>query len=692
MPVTFSTPPLWVLVGVVLAVLAAFVLYRNRIHRFESARLGYGLAILRGIATFLTILLLLNPIVRRETNTEIKPLLVFMQDHSASIPFAFKNTDSVKYRNDIEGMLQRLSESYTVKKVQFGADKRDTLSWQYNLPSTNLAQPLQQVIQAHESDNLQAIILASDGIYNEGTSPLQTDWPGGGSLFTIALGDTTLQRDAAVNRLFANKSVYLHDRIAIKADISALAATGETLQLRLVDARSGQTLQSQSVLVKSARFTQTVEMIIPAESKGMQHYQLSITPINNEKNTRNNISDVFVEVLDGKEKILLVYNAPHPDVQSLKEALLSQKNYDITVVSASKAPAKATGFDLVILHNLPSSTHPLSALTQDIKQQGIGLWVIIGLQTQFQAVNTLQSAIKAQSNGASVSDLQAVTNSNFSYFTLPSTEGIQQMPPLVAPFGDYRAGANTQLLFKQQIGRIGTESPLWVCQQDGARRVAVTCGEGLWRWRLENYRLRKNTELVDAFVVRTVQFAATRQDKRPFRVVVPKPVFVETEFITLDAELYNENRESVNTPEATITLFDETNKPLDFTFNREGDAYSLPVGRLSEGHYRYEATTALNGQVYRANGSFDVQAQDIETANLTADWPLLNQLANQFNGRMEPASRIKALQDSLLAKKHTTLLRPNITAKPLIDYRWLFGLLLLCLSAEWFLRKRYGQY
>lgn len=692
MPVTFSTPPLWVLIGVLLAVVAAFVLYRKHIKRFESPKLAYGLAVLRGLSTFLIILLLLNPIVRRETNTSIKPLLVFMQDHSASIPFAFKNTDSVAYRKDVSAMLETLSETYTIKSVQFGSEKRDTLSWQFNQTSTNLSAPLQQVIQENESNNLQAIILATDGIYNEGASPQQTDWPGTGSIFALALGDTTLQRDAAVNRMFANKSVYLNDRIAIKADISALAATGETLQLRLINARTKQTLQAQTVPVKQARFMQSVEMIVPAENKGMQHFQLSITPISNEKNIRNNTYDVFVEVLDGKEKILLVYNAPHPDVQALKEAVLSQKNYDVTLLPASKAPAKANGYDLIIMHNLPSVANPLTSLTQDIKQQGTGLWVILGLQSHLPALNALQSAVKVQSNGASVSDFQAVLNTEFSYFTLPPAEGVNSFPPLVAPFGDYRTGPNTQSLFKQQIGRVGTDAPLWVCQQDGARRVAFTCGEGLWRWRLEQYRLRKNTELVDEFVVRTVQFAATKQDNRPFRVVIPKPVFSESDFITLDAELYNQNKEAVNTPDANLTLFDESNTPLDYSFNREGDSYSLPIGRLAEGHYRYEASTTFNGQAYRANGSFDVQAQDLETAHVTANWTLLNQLATQFNGRMEPASRIKALQDSLLAKKHTALLRPNITAKPLIDYRWLFALLLLCLSAEWFLRKRHGQY
>jgi hypothetical protein len=682
----------WVLIGVVLAVASAYFLYRKQIKRFDSPYWAYGLATLRGLSTFLIVLLLLNPILRRETVTTIKPLLVFMQDHSASIPFGFKNTDSVQYRNEITNMLEALSESYTIKKVQIGSKKRDTLSWQYNETSTNLSVPLQQVIQENESNNLQAIILATDGIYNEGASPLQTDWPNHGSLFTLALGDTTVKRDAAVNRLFANKSVYLHDRIAIKADISAIAAAGESLQLRLVDARTKQTLQTQSVLVQQTRFAQSVTMVVPAETKGMQHFQLNITPLRNEQNTRNNTYDVFIEVLDGKEKILIVYNSPHPDVQALKEALLSQKNYDLTLVTASKAPAKALGFDLVVMHNVPSLANPLTSLTQDIKLQGTGLWVVLGLQSHLPAINNLQTAVKVQSNGASVSDFQAVLNNDFSFFNLPTAEGIGQFPPLVAPFGDYRSGVNTQLLFKQQIGRVGTEAPLWVCQQEGSRRVAVTCGEGLWRWRLENYRLTKSTELVDGFIVRTAQFTATRQDKRPFRVVVPKPVFSESDFITLDAELYNENREPVNASDASITLYNEENTPLDYTFNRDGDAYSLPIGRLAEGHYRYEASTTFNGQAYRVNGSFDVQTQDIETAHVTADWSLLQQLATQFNGRMEPATRIKALQDSLLAKKHNALLRPNVRAKPLIDYRWLFALLLICLSVEWFLRKRQGQY
>lgn len=692
MPVTFSIPPLWVLCCALLALLAAYGLYRKKTKRFDSPRMVYGLAILRGLSTFLILLLLFNPLVRRETHETIKPLLVFMQDHSASIPFAFKRIDSVQYRQEVEDMLNRLSTKYTIKKVQFGSEKRDTLSWQFNQSSTNISLALQEVIQGNEAENLHSIILASDGIYNEGASPLQMDIAFNGPIHTIALGDTSLQRDAAVNRVFANKMVYLNDKIAVKSDISALSAIGENLQVKLVHVNSNQTLQTQSITANTTRFTRSIDWLIPANNKGLQHYRVVVSPLYNEKNTLNNQSDFFVDVMDGKEKILVLYQAPHPDIQALKEALSAQKNYDITLLPASQAPAQANGYQLVILHNLPASNFPLSNLMQSIKQQGCGIWFLLGLNSNINAFNNQQNAIQVQSAGTQSTDLQAIPNAGFSYFNLPNMNVVEALPPLVAPLGSYKTGPNTQSLFKQQIGQIKTEFPLWVCQQESGRRIAVTCGEGLWRWRLEQYRLRKNTEWVDALIANTARFAATRQDNRPFRVVLPKNVFLETDFIQLDAELYNENREAVNTPDVDIDIFDEENKVLHYTLNRNGNAYSLPLGRLAPGHYRYEAKTNFNGQSHTATGSFDVQAGNLELSNLSADWSLLNQLSKQYQGRMEPAERIKALSDSLMTKEIPAILKQHVSAKPLIDYKVLFALLLLCLSAEWFLRKRNGQY
>lgn len=692
MPITFSIPPIWVIVCALLAVGAAFLLYRKKTKSFDSPKTIYGLALLRAISTFLILLLLFNPLVRKETHETIKPLLVFMQDHSASIPYAFKQLDSIQYRKEIEAMLTRLSDKYQIKQVQFGSETRDTLSWAFKQSATNLSHALQTVIQSNEANSLQTIVLASDGIYNEGASPLQLETRFDGQLYTLAMGDTQLQRDVAINRVFANKMAYLNDKIAVKCDISALSASNENLQIRLVHVNTGQTLQTQQLSVNTLRYTRSLDWIIPANSKGTQHYRVVINPISNEKNTFNNQSDFFVDVFDEKEKILVLYQAPHPDIQALKEALLAQKNYEVTLLPATKAPTQANAYQLVILHNLPASNFPLSQFMQSIKQQGCGLWYIIGAQSNINAINNLQTAIQIQSNGMQSSDLHAVVNSGFSYFKLPPTAGIEMLPPLSAPLGNYKMGPNAQALFKQQIGSIKTDLPLWICQQESGRRVAITCGEGLWRWRLEQYRLRKNTEMVDAIVANTARFAATRQDNRPFKTILPKSVFLESDFIQFDAELYNENREAINTPDVDMTIFDEENKELNYNFNRNGNAYTLPLGRLAPGHYRYSAQTTFNGKNYTSNGQFDVQAGNIELSNLSANWALLNQLATQYNGRMEPANRVKALSDSLMTKEIPSVLKQQVSTKPLIDYKILFGLLLICLAVEWFLRKRNGQY
>ena len=35
----------------------------------------------------------------------------------------------------------------------------------------------------------------------------------------------------------------------------------------------------------------------------------------------NNVKDVFVDIIDGRQKILLLANAPHPDLGAIKNAI-----------------------------------------------------------------------------------------------------------------------------------------------------------------------------------------------------------------------------------------------------------------------------------------------------------------------------------------------------------------------------------
>ena len=51
---------------------------------------------------------------------------------------------------------------------------------------------------------------------------------------------------------------------------------------------------------------------------------IRISPIANEFSKENNVKDLFIEVLDARQKILILAASPHPDLAAIKK-FLSEK-------------------------------------------------------------------------------------------------------------------------------------------------------------------------------------------------------------------------------------------------------------------------------------------------------------------------------------------------------------------------------
>jgi len=250
---------------------ASWFLYRGRKKSFAPGILFLLACLSRFLTVTLGCMLLLSPLLRYVQHREEKPVVLFLQDESSSMKEAFKKTDSIAYRNNVEQLLSKLSGDYEVKSFRIGSALRDSVLFQYNDPSTDLGSSLEQVLQSHENLNLGAVILASDGIYNQGPSPLNLPYPYSGTLCTIGLGDTTLQRDALVARTYANRTVYTGDRFAIRTDLAAYACNGQSFTLSVFDHQSGRTIGSQTFRADGDRAARQLETVISATGSGLQH-------------------------------------------------------------------------------------------------------------------------------------------------------------------------------------------------------------------------------------------------------------------------------------------------------------------------------------------------------------------------------------------------------------------------------------
>jgi hypothetical protein len=179
----------------------------------------------------------------------------------------------------------------------------------------------------------------------------------------------------------------------------------------------------------------------------------------------------------------------------------------------------------------------------------------------------------------------------------------------LAPFGEFVPLANAQPLLYQRIGKIDTEYPLLVLGETQGIKTGVLAAEGIWKWRLFDFLQNENHDLFDQLIRKTVQYLSLKEDKRRFRVSLPKNIFNENEPVYLDAELYNQSFELINDPDVSIVITDQDNREFPYVFSKTTNAYRLNAGILGVGEYRFRAKVVTAGKELTYDGQFSVRAR-----------------------------------------------------------------------------------
>ena len=284
--------------------------------------------------------------------------------------------------------------------------------------------------------------------------------------------------------------------------------------------------------------------------------------------------------------------------------------------------------------------------------------------------------------------------SNFPYFTMDEEHlrRISSFPPLVSPFGNYNSNSAIQVILNQRVGAVKTDMPLLFFGEQGDHKSAVLTGEGIWKWRLREFSEFNTTEAVSTLLLKTVQYLASTEKKTPFRIFF-KNAYNENEPVVMDAEFYNETGELVNTNEATITISDENKNKYPFTFSRTGKSYTLQAGYLPVGSYSFTASTVSGSKTFTETGNFMVTALQAELTETIANHQLLAALSDKTGGRFFLPSKISDIVASIKGKEDIRSV--SYTQKRLdevINLKLIFSLIVILLSAEWFMRKRSGGY
>lgn len=669
----------------------AFVLYQKKSPWTKAV--NWFLATLRFVVvTIICLLLLLNPLIRIVKNTIEKPIVVFAIDNSLSL----KSIHSADFLKNILTQLQETAQKLQDDEVEidiqfFGKENISNLgldSIDFNHPSTNLSEMLNEIRNNYENRNLDKVVMITDGIYNQGISPAFANY--NFPVYALGMGDTTPKKDIKLQAVLANKIAYLGNKFPVVAEVENIGYPNNTVNVYLT--QNGSVIDKKSVQFQGDGDIQQVTFYAEASAKGMQHFVVNTDILQGEFSTENNRRDIYVEVIDGREKILVVAHTPHPDIKALRSAIGKNENYEFEVYISGIGKVPTEDYDLVIFHQVPNIQRTGNALLE--KYAKTPKIYILGSQSDVNAFSRGNKALKVNGRSGQMDEITPYFNSRFDKFLFDDEKAqlLKKYPPLSVPFGDYKTTNGTEVILKQKVGNVETQKPALVISEVNEERVAVFAGEGLWRWRLEEYTLTEKHEVFDELITKVVQFLTTKDDKRKLRVYPVKNEFYDFESVIFETEVYNDLYERIFDTKINLKITSDNGTNKSYSFTPSAGNSRFEISGLEKGVYNYSASANLKGKSETSSGQFTIRDLQLEALNYTADHTMLQELARKTEGRFYLPERLDSLQQNLLDTRKPNLLHSTEDLQELINLWWIFFLLLGLITIEWVTRKYQGSY
>jgi hypothetical protein len=689
--IIFESSPAYVLLCLAVGAGYALLLYRTS-HPWPLTinRVLFGL---RAVLAFLLAFLLLGPIIRHITRFTEKPVFVIIRDNSGSVTEATDSTTLDAVTRQLNSLSESLEETgYEVAFIDLKG--QETADPDYNVRVTDLHGALENVGNRYEGRKFGGVLLVSDGIYNTGISPLFANYKF--PVHTLGVGDTTQRIDVAIRNVAFNKLAYQGNKFPVRVEVILKGIDNRQLTATLQ--HKGRTIDQQTKDTGAETFV-TYDFQVLAEEQGIQKYDLAVDVVPGETNARNNKATIFVEVVEGKKKIAIVAPSPHPDIKALRTVVEQNANYELIleipgVVKEPPETVPAEDIDLVIFHQSPDRNGRTRARYDEFMKNRNAAFFILGVQSDLALLAREDVPLEMDGLPRDYDEVTPVVNTSFSNFSVSAEANsvVTAYPPVSVPFGKFHFPLSARPLLYQKIGTVPTDKPLLAVEERNGRKVAIMMGEGLWRWRLDEYEQTGRADGFDELFGKLIQYLSTSDERRRFRSYPIKQEFSDVEQVVFESQVYDDIFEPVYGNTIDIEITDEQGKVNQYSYVTSPGNTRYQIGGLREGVYRYRSQTEINGRKEEVRGQFAVVTQLIELQNLTADFDLLRKLAANTGGKFFTADNLESLSEDLSQKEATGVIRSEETYNALINLRMLFFLLLLLAGVEWFFRKYFGGY
>ena len=744
-----GTLPLWLIALATGAIATLLVLQFRGLRRRLPLGQTIFLTLLRTVVYAGLIFFLFGPALIDRKTTQLRRPLTVLVDSSQSMGFAadpkaapgdkapVSRLDAVrdKLTGGKEPLIQKLNRDYDLRLVRFGTSMEpiapgSLAGMRAQDPGTRLIELLQAA--ARDGAAQSAILVFSDGIANGDRKSLEGMAPLPVPVFAVGVGQTEGFADVRISKLGAPEFAFRGREFKLDLTVQASGMKGRTVPLFFN--RGKNLITTRPITIDSDSFEQKVTLAFTPKDLGTHAFSVSIPAQAGEQIVPNNHKEFKVEVQRDKIRILTLSGSPAWNYRFLRMAMKQDPLIELVSFVFLRTPTDTVdvpesqlslipfpiddifleelkNFDVIFLDDFSYRFYfnPVYLeRVRDFVRDGGGLAMIGGARA-FDSGGYGDSALREvlpveldgkgvfETRGAVQAALTAAGKAHPITRLLPdpkaNEEAWRKMPALTGM--NQVRGVRGESLLTAGGADSAAGAPLLAIGRYGKGRTLALMTDDAWRW---NFIAVGNKETPQNHLKLMRQAVRWLAQEPSFEQVRLRPIASSQPGEKIAIKLRVLKDDFTPTREASVQLrvFTPEGEPIVVSAAADGEEgeYGGEFTPTREGTHRVEAEASLAGKVLgKDKTSFTAAFSYGEADDGLPRLDLLKQIAETSKGEYIPiadwndkaleriAARLQSIAPAEIVEQRQTRLWNNL---------WPFAIMLVLLSVEWWMRRKWG--
>ncbi len=687
------------------------------------------LAVIRLLFLFLLFWCLLMPSLRQATRRMLKPRFLVVMDTSRSMELTPREEVTTRWQTAREVISQPwarvVGAQADIDVHPFDVEPGSRLSLEAAMDvtpegqATHIRSSLRRIVDRYRGQNVEGMLLLSDGIDTRETTDEWTDdaWPY--PVYTVRLEPPDLwevEPDVRVDAVNTPRRAVVGWDTELSAVISGQGTRGAMIPVQLL--KNDEMIQEIPTQIPEGGGSREVGFQLSHDHVGQHTYTVNLPALEGESNTNDNYFSVSILVTDDRNRLLYVEGVPRWESKYLNRAL--QANSLIEPLSFIRGPGGefltygARGrmttdmtedelgfFNIVLIGDLNAAELGEERAGNLVKfvEDG-GSLVLLGgpkawgrdgyAATELRRVLPLRSSPRAQP--AEGRFQVRVTDDGMQHQIISGLrDHHDELPPLLSyfPGGELSAGATALI----EVEDAGESQPLLAVQRYGHGKAAAILTDSLWRWRLHPGPDDHFAALWDQIIAWSAP-SEVELDEYQMDLFADTDQLFMGESILLQARMGGRQELMVRDLTAHCEIISPSGRRIPYRMTpqtvttssgRELPGFAIDFTPDESGMYRAVAQATVGDDMIESSPySFYVRPFTPESNPRPINVDTLTALADHSGGQFMEPDEVDAVLSALTMEATE---EDRVSYRSLWNNWWIITGLILLLAVEWTTRK-----